>query len=243
MSRIETIGGAKLYLGDCFDVLPTLSGVDAVIMDPPYAIPTQVAANRNATRSVGDLSIVEAAFRSVFDVASKTLRPGGRMFVFCDGTSYPVVYRAAYAKFSSALLVWDKGRIGMGREFRKSHELILHLWRDDTPIFTDGTGRPDVFRFAPVGQEREHEAQKPIAVIEHLLTVCGERICDPFMGSGTTGLASIKQGRSFVGVEIEPHYFDIACGRIRKEVGQSDLFPVANKQRELASLTTGKGGG
>lgn len=224
MTRIETIGNAVLYLGDCFDVLPTLSGFDALIMDPPYAIPTLVASGRSSTRSAGDLSIIEAAFRLVFDAASSALRKGGRGFIFCDGTSYPVVYRAAYARFLSALLVWDKGRIGMGREFRKSHELIMHFWREDTPIFTDGIGRPDVMKFAPVGQDRDHEAEKPLALIEHLLTVCGDRVCDPFMGSGTTGVAALRRGRSFVGVEIEPAYFDIACKRIDEVVRQPSMF-------------------
>jgi site-specific DNA-methyltransferase (adenine-specific) len=238
MSRIETIGKAKLYLGDCTLILPTLSGFDAIIMDPPYAIPTQVASGRSSTQSVGDLSVIEAAFRVVFDAAANALRPGGRAFVFCGGTSYPVIYRAAYHRFSSALLVWDKGRIGMGREFRKSHELILHLWRDETPIFSDGVGRPDIFRFAPVGQDREHEAQKPVDVIKHLLTVCGERICDPFMGSATTGIAALKTGRSFVGIEIEPKYYDMACSRIAEADRQEEMFAPDN--RRLTSALSGK---
>jgi site-specific DNA-methyltransferase (adenine-specific) len=239
MSRVEKIGDATLYLGDCFDVLPTLSGFDAVVMDPPYAIPTQVASGRSSTRSIGDLSIIEAAFRNVFNTVSAGLRPGGRGFVFCDGASYPVVYRASYALFSSALLVWSKGRIGMGREFRKSHELVLHFWRDDTPIYADGIGRPDVFTFAPVGQEREHEAQKPIAMLEHLLTVCGDRICDPFMGSGSTGIAALQSGRKFVGIEIEPRYFDLACRRIEQAQSQGDMLrdaPVRSIPKQEALL-------
>ena len=231
--RIEELAdGVTLYLGDCLEILPTLSGFDAVVMDPPYAIPTHVAAGRNNTRSVGDLSLIEATFRSVLESVRRSLRPGGRAFVFCDGASYPVMYRAAYSQFSSALLVWDKGRFGMGREFRKQHELILHLWQSDTPIFTDGVGRPDVLRFAPMGQDREHEAEKPVPLLDHLLTVCGDRICDPFMGGGSTGIAAIARGKGFVGIEIEPRFFDMACSRIDAAIKQPRMFAEPRAQRE-----------
>ena len=91
------------------------------------------------------------------------------------------------------MLVWDKGRIGMGREFRKSHELILHCWQHKTQAFSDGVGRADVFRFAPLSmEERQHPAQKPAALIEELLRVSGATILDPFMGSGTTGVACVR---------------------------------------------------
>lgn len=228
----ELADGVTLYLGDCLEILPTLSGFDVVVMDPPYAIPTQVAAGRTSTRSVGDLSLIEAAFRAVLEAVRRSLRPGGRAFVFCDGVSYPVMYRAAYSQFSSALLVWDKGRIGMGREFRKSHELILHLWQEDTPVYLDGIGRPDVLRFAPVGQEREHEAEKPMALLDHLLTVCGERVCDPFMGGGSTGIAAIGRGKPFVGIEIEPRFFDMACRRISDAIKQPRMFAEPPRSRE-----------
>jgi len=245
MTRTEHLAdGVTLHLGDCLELLPTLSGFDAVIMDPPYAIPTQVAAGRSKTRSVGDLSLIEATFRSVLESVRRSLRPGGRAFVFCDGASYPVMYRAAYSQFSSALLVWDKGRIGMGREFRKSHELILHLWQSDTPVFTDGVGRPDVLRFAPLGQEREHEAEKPVALLDHLLTVCGDRICDPFMGGGSTGVAAVARGKPFVGIEIEPRFFDMACARIDAAIKQPRMFAEPRAPRaeplELQFETTGR---
>ena len=224
MTKIERLSDAvTLYFGDCLELLPTMSGFDAIIMDPPYAIPTQIASVRKSTRSVGDFSLIEEAFRSVFDSLHRSLCVGGRVFVFCDGSSYPVIYRASYSQFLSALLVWDKGRIGMGREFRKSHELILHLWQGDTPVFLDGVGRPDVLRFAPVGQEREHEAQKPVPLIKHLLTVCGDHICDPFMGAGSTGLAAIERGKSFVGIEIDPRYFDMACSRLSAALKKPNL--------------------
>jgi site-specific DNA-methyltransferase (adenine-specific) len=209
-------GDSTLYLGDCTEILRAIPdhSVDAIITDPPYAIPTVVASGRTMTRNAGDLSLIEATFRSLFDEFGRILKPTGRFFVFCDGTSYPVVFRAAYGRFSSALLVWNKGRIGMGREFRKSHELILHCWQSGTPVFTDGVGRPDVMTFAPVAGLKLHDAQKPVDLIEHLLTVCGDVILDPFSGSASTGVACQNTQRQFIGIEIDERNCSIAAQRL-----------------------------
>ena len=228
MSRVEVIGNATLYLGDASDILPTLGSFDAVVTDPPYAVPTIVAAGRDTTRNVGDLSMIEVAYRHHADMWATSLGNTGRAFVFCDGASYPSVYRAMYGRYSLASLVWDKGRIGMGREFRKSHELIVHGWREKTPIFADGVGRADVLKYPPVPRDdRVHPAEKPVALIEELLTVCGHRVIDPFMGSGAVGIACQRTDRAFVGVEINELNFDIACRRIEDAQRQGSLFGAA----------------
>lgn len=204
---------------DCLDFLRTLpdGSVDAVVTDPPYAIPTCVASGRSNTRNVGDLSLIEATFRVLFTDFKRVLKPTGRLFVFCDGVSYPVVFRAAYGSFNTALLIWDKGRIGMGREFRKSHELVMHSWLPDTPVESDGTGYSDVLHVPPISsQEREHAAQKPVELLEQLLRVCGSTVLDPFAGSGTTGVACIQTGRNFIGCEIDAGYAEIARRRCRE---------------------------
>jgi len=225
MSECVQIGDATLYHGDCLEVLPTLGKVDAVVTDPPYAIPTVAAQGRTITRTVGDLSVVEYAMRGYLGAAVDRLSEQGRAFIFADGTSYPVVFRSLYSRLQSALLVWDKGQIGMGREFRKSHELILHGWQPETPIFADGVGRADVLRFSPVpSADRAHPAEKPVGLLTELMRVCGSSVLDPFMGSGTTGVACANLGRKFIGIEIERKYFDIACERIAGAYAQGRLF-------------------
>lgn len=223
------IGDATLYCGDALEILPNLGRADAVIADPPYAIPTQVAQTREVTRSIGDLSMIEASFRLLFDMTLKLTGTHGRHFVFADGSSYPVIFRAMFGKATSALLVWDKGRIGMGREFRKSHELVMHAWGADTPIAqADGIGYADILRCEPLSsEERIHPAQKPVPLIEALLRVCGPSVVDPFMGSGSSAVACINTGRKFTGIEIEPRYFDIACKRIEQAYAQRPLFEAA----------------
>lgn len=228
MSRVETIGNATLYLGDAAEIVPTLGQFDAVLADPPYAVPTIVATGRETTRNVGDLSMIEVAYRHHADLWAAALGDNGRAFVFCDGASYPSVYRAMYCRYSLASLVWDKGRIGMGREFRKSHELIVHGWRSKTPIFGDGVGRADVLKHPAVPKdERVHPAEKPVSLLSELLTVCGPRILDPFMGSASSGAAALQTGRTFVGIEINEANFDIACKRIEDAQRQGQLFGEA----------------
>lgn len=214
--RTEQIGDSTLYLGDCLEVLPILGKVDAIVTDPPYAIPTQVASGRTVTRNVGDLSVVEAAFRLHSAEWKASVGDAGRVFTFCDGSSYSVMYRALYSRFNLAAMVWDKDRIGMGREFRKSHELIIHAWGAATKVVqSNGTGYRDMLTCRPVPSSRRlHPAQKPVALIEMLLRVCGEVIVDPFMGSASTGVACVRQGKRFIGIEIDIDNFDVACRRI-----------------------------
>ncbi len=209
--------GITLYHADCREVLPLLPHVSAVVTDPPYAIPTAVAQGRQVTKNIGDLSIVEAGLQVFFDAILDRLDPQGRMMIFCDQTSYPVLFRLFYGT-QMALLVWDKGRFGMGREFRKSFELVLHLWYPTTPIFSDGNGRADVIRESPVGDKRQHPAEKPVELLRRLLVVCDDIVLDPFAGSGTTGRACKDLGRRCIMIEIEEKYCEIAARRLDQEV-------------------------
>ena len=239
MEKIEIGDWCTLYHADSVEIIDTLKAhkPDAVIMDPPYAVPTVVASGREITRSVGDLSIVEHAMRLVLGAAADALADHGRMFVFCDQNSYPSVYRALYDRFNLALLVWDKGQIGMGREFRKSHELIVHAWRSSTPVYADGVGRADVLRCPPVPKaDRVHPAQKPVDLIRQLLPMCGNTVLDTFMGGGSTGVACWQEGRKFVGCEIDRRWFDIAADRINRQTADGPLFEARPEPEQQSAL-------
>jgi len=133
--------------------------------------------------------------------------------------------RCPFPMEHSTLHVWDK-KISVGRDF----ELIYEI---------GGNGQSVVFRHYLINsivaammtkdQKTEHPSQKPIALMVDLVGRATGTILDPFMGSGTTGVACVKLGRKFIGIEIDPGYFDIACKRIKDAYAQPDMFVEQSK--------------
>lgn len=216
MSRIETIGNATLYLGDCREILPTISRVDAVVMDPPYGIGE--SAKNFASRS--KLASADKYERSDWD--REPCHPS--VLNWCMSNSqWQIIFGGNYFALppTSCVLVWDK--MGPANDFAdcelawtnlpKAVRRIRFLWNGCMRRERD--------------IERVHPTQKPVDVmawcIEHLPPNTTS-ILDPFMGSGTTGVAAVKLGRKFIGIEIEPKYFDLACRRIQDATKQPDMF-------------------
>lgn len=226
--RVEQIGNATLYLGDCMEILPTLGKVDAVITDPPYFLPAaHYSVRTGSAKSLGDLSILNFFYAELFKQCSKTLKDTGFMYVFCDGQSYPVFYATAYAHFKKLRpLIWDKQVSINGYAWRHQHELIMFCEGDKAPRIPTGDGDVIRLRAEPIG-DREHLAQKPVDLMTVLVekgAPLGAVVLDPFMGSGTTGVAAMQSGRSFIGCEMSQEYFDIACRRIEQAHAQGQLF-------------------
>lgn len=226
--RTEIIGAATLYLGDCREVLPTLCGIDAVVTDPPYGI----GHISNLTNHVSDKDVKGRASWAGRRIAGDTDTScrdmivewlGDRPGAFC-GTwkvAPPVTARAA--------IVWDKGAIfGMGDlslPWKPSWEMIFvvgHGWRG---FRDEGVLRGSVVT-SWESRGRVHPHQKPVWLMGRFIEKLphARLILDPFMGSGTTGVACISLGRRFIGIEIEPRYFDIACRRITEAQRQGDLL-------------------
>jgi DNA modification methylase len=218
--RVETIGSATLYLGDCLEVLPTLAGVDAVVTDPPYGIAwtKPFIANGNSRAHDGIANDQDCSARDA------ALAYADRAIVFGS-------FLAPFPQNTKQVLIWhkpgDSGLFGTVAGYR----------RDVEPIFLVGewpaepVNRSSVLR--GIAQFRGHTAEatgshphaKPVDLLEKLIEpVVGQTILDPFMGSGTTGVACMRLGRRFIGIEIEPKYFDIACERIENAQRQERLF-------------------
>lgn len=250
MSRIERIGDATLYLGDCREILPTLGKVDAVVTDPPYgqsykprtsAMPTRASGRglngnwsekrgRNDAPIFGDDQPFDPGV--VLDIAPSVILWGAHRFAHL----LPV----------GQWLVWDK-RVDMPTIDQGDGEaawlntegpirIIRHRWHglilepgSDEALRQPGT------TFATA---RLHPTQKPVRVMEWCLGFLPDAttILDPFMGSGTTGVAALKLGRKFIGIEIEPKYFDIACRRISEAWKQPRLFDEPQKKPEQLTL-------
>jgi len=228
--RIEIIGDATLYLGDCLEILPTLGRVDAVVTDPPFFMPASHYQSRISWgRSWGDLSILGEYFFRLAQECKNILADDGHFFSFCNDESYPVFYPGAYRlwDFTSAL-VWNKTRVGLGKIFRHQYELILWASNSGAYAASDGKLHGDILSHEPtLSAERDHPVQKPASLMGEILDICtrpGAIVVDAFMGSGTTGEAAIQRGRKFIGIEFEPKYFDIACRRIADAYKQPRLF-------------------
>lgn len=205
---------------DCLEYMKTLpdKSFDLVLTDPPYSTPTITSFGRKKVFNLGDLSIQEFYFRSIKSELERILKPDGRVFIFCDDKYYPILFGVFYEWEHKNLVIWDKGRIGMGNPFRKQHELIFYLNRETYEYKkTDGiTHYPTVLKYKH-DTDKVHGAQKPVQLVIDLIKGFSKEtdtILDPFMGSGTTLVACKHLNRNCVGVEISEKYCKIAQERL-----------------------------
>lgn len=212
MSRVETIGRATLYLGDCRDILPTLPKVDAVVTDPPYGIGADKAASKNEGKW-GWTYYGETdwdATRPPPEVFDLILKAGKEQIIWGGN------YFTDLLPPTMQWLVWDKGQ----RDFSLADcEFAWSSQQRAARIF-------DYPRARALQDGKEHPTQKPIALMKWCIDMLpkAETVLDCFLGSGTTGVAAVQMGRDFIGIEREPKYFDIACRRIEQAQKQGDLF-------------------
>lgn len=215
--REEIIGKARLILGDCVEVLPTLPKVDAVVTDPPYGIGED--GGRFRDRKGGGHRVLEklgwdhstpdaATFKLILSAASQQIIWGGNYFT----DKLPV---------SRGWLYWDKM---MGGDFS-----------DGELAWTSIDRTLKSFSLCNKMGGKEHPTQKPNDLMRWCLGFLpdAQTILDPFMGSGTTGVAAIQMGKSFIGIEREERYFDAACRRIAEANGD-DLGPLFSAGESLA---------
>lgn len=209
--REEVIGDARLICADCREVLPTLPKVDAVVTDPPYGI-----GKDGQVRTTGGNGGRKAYDFKGWDAA----RPDPELLVSLHRLA-PICVMWGGNYFADLLppagkwLVWDKGQ----RINQSDGELAY-------------TSLPGVLRICTLNRVElltdgaEHPTQKPVKLMQWTLAQVGNPQCvlDPFMGSGTTGVACVNLGRTFIGIEREPTYFDIACRRIEEAYRQPRLF-------------------
>ena len=215
---------AVLYLGDCMNVMPMLERVDAVITDPPYGM--QRDGKPQSTSAHGGHKGYEfmgwdaqAPGAEVFELIIKS----ANLQIIWGANFYP-----QHLPPSMGWLFWDKGQ----RISQSDGELAYTNMQKALRVFT--LNRASLAQDGAV-----HPTQKPLALMKWCIEQAGnpQTILDPFMGSGTTGVAAIQLGRKFIGIEREPKYFDIACQRIEQAAAQGQLFePVRAKQVQEVML-------
>jgi len=214
--RVERIGLATLYLADCMEVLPTLGRVDAVITDPPYGInfaaqPTTGQRKAGMSRKDWDRRAV-SNIDTVLEKGHVQIMWGGNYYALPPSRCWLAWYKpGTVPSFADLELAWTN----MDRNARQFSQSI-----------------------AATNAERVgHPTQKPLALMKWCIDQAGnpQTILDPFMGSGTTGVAAVQMGRRFIGIEREPKYFEIACRRIEDAQRVQDMF--AHEVRDAYEVT------
>ena len=202
-----TIGNAELYCGDCAVILPQLEPVDLILTDPPYGI------------NVGVMGMGKGKKAAEFDAFDwDKEKPKEWLFgLMQEKAKWLIVWGGNYFNMppSGCWLSWDKVQEFSGADFELA--------------YTNLTKPSKTFRLSRVeaygNVERLHPTQKPERLIEWCIAKVPEAqtICDPFMGSGTTGVAAMNLEKRFIGIERERKYFEIACERINAAQAQGRL--------------------
>lgn len=221
------IGGATLYLGDCLEVLPLIGQVGATITDPPYGM--KFVSNY---RIVKHAAIVNDDSADLASAVIAWARENSVHSVYAFGRWDNV---ADYPKPKS-LITWVKNNWSMGD---LKHE---HARQTEVAFFYDGPNhswpknRPTDIVYADRTGNDFHPSEKPVKLMVQFVEWTAGVVVDPFMGSGTTGVAAVQLGRQFIGIERDERYFEIACRRIEQAVSQGQLFAPAPIQQKQESL-------
>ena len=250
MNRIETLAeGVTLYLGDCREILPTLPKVDAVVTDPPYG--TNHYKTDTDCDDIVQTLIGGDAVAAIFGyptllvawaITSSNIPSEWITWWPTNGMMKSASRVALLASELEAIGIWGalrnaarRARTPEGAALSRTNghstdfqfALMGDVWRDPSP----GIG----FN----AHLRQHPNEKPLTVMRRLVEMLSDQqhlVFDPFMGSGTTGVAAAKLGRRFIGIEIEPKYFDIACRRISEALKQPDMFIESPKPAKQEAL-------
>lgn len=228
--RVEHIGDCTLYLGDCRDILPKLGEVDAVVTDPPYGILNLAEGTTSAVRKsrrsnpgrfagsalgAGDYAWDDAPT----DQLLASVRAAGEDAIIWGGNYFDLPP-------ARGILVWDKEQ--PWPNFSQA-EIAWTTLKRPAAMFRASSGRtPD----------KQHPTQKPVGLMEWCLgfVPAARTILDPFMGSGTTGVACVNLDRTFIGIERDPEYFDLSCRRIEESYRQPRLFAEPEPKPVQTSL-------
>lgn len=198
-------GSVRLILGDCLEVLPILSGIDAVVTDPPYPSWYQVEYRY-------DSQTIEAVLKMPWLIL---------VSFWTTGHAFPAAWDSCHC--------WDKV-VGTHTQF----ELIYVRGLKQGHLLKRFMTPHSTVRAQICGDtHEEHKSQKPLRLMVDLLEGLPGLVCDPFMGSGTTGVACIRTGRRFVGIEIDPTYWQIAVDRCRRALREDrSSFQIRPKPRQ-----------
>lgn len=229
-------GHHVLYCADCLDVLPTLGRVDLVLTDPPYGIAYQsnmrVKSSKFAVLTGDDTDVRLRAYVKF----PNAMKDNTAAVVFTSFKNYATDYMLLEEMFDiKNTLVWDKGGGGIGdlvHSLLTDYELALVCHKGQCPIRGKRDG--SVWNVGKVNpNDMDHATEKPVELKQKIAekwSDVGNTVLDPFTGSGTTGVACIRTGRKFIGIEIEKAYCDISVKRMTEEWERMERLRVAEEK-------------
>lgn len=245
-------GTVRLIQGDCLEVLPTLEkgSVDAVVTDPPYGIVNQFGAavgDHGGVRRMNfdwDTPETTDTVIAALEIAVSMCKKSAACFIFCGGDQFgrvlDVPRQAGFVVKPAAWVKKCPPPAGKGNWWPSAFELAVYGYRHspyfgDTDVKRSNVFVADSYRFGQPGKV-DHPTQKPLDLVVRLVSAIVPRegiAIDPFMGSGTTGVACARLGRRFIGIEKEPKYFDIAINRISEALKLPVKRPDGTTQGSL----------
>ena len=228
-------GTVTLYLADCLTVLPTLpaGSVDAVVTDPPFAFTGGMSFGRS---SMADDQFFAHWWRDICTHLDRIAKDNAEGFIWCDWRTAATIARGFYGgqnygMYLAQMLFHYREMPGQGQPFRSSVDMIAYVRGSKaTGQRIANTTHNWISRYWYYGKHVYHPTEKDTEITKQLLEWCSDKgafVLDSFMGSGTTGVACVQTGRRFIGIEIEPTYFEIAKRRIIEAQMQLRL-PLSN---------------
>lgn len=234
--RIEHIGDCTLYNGDCLEVMKLLQPVDCVVTDAPYMVSKGGFASNLQLEggfggwmkeygNHGDIVQCDLEWSDWLPSAFACLKDGKQAYFMTNGRN---VAKAQIAAESAGfdlhtLLVWDKRSALPNKYYQNVTEFTLFMKKGKAFTIRDPASKNLISIFQR--DESKHPTEKPVSLMSQYInnsTWLGDTVLDPFMGSGTTGVACVRAGRRFIGIELDPAHFESACDRIVK--AKPDLF-------------------
>lgn len=234
---VRQIGNATLYLGDCLKILSTVEKAHLIVSDPPYRLTTGGLSLSSKTMSGifaahnyandGQLVIAAVDWRDMAGPLHAALVDNADAYIMANDKNVGPALQA----FTSAgfglhnILTWDKITPTANRWYMKNIEFTLYFWKGQARTINNPGSKQGVS--GRQIDESGHPTEKPVWLMQHYIensSQVGEIVLDPFMGSGSTGVAALKSGRRFIGIELEKKYFDMACRRIECAMDQVEMF-------------------
>lgn len=254
--RSETIGDCTLYLGDSRQILPLLPRVQHVISDPPYEASLHASKNslRGPVRVDSGPDLKGLDFDPIDDIRHEIV---GAVAAICDGWFIGFCTVEGVGKWADAInpstlkykraCIWvkpDSTPQLNGQGPAQGAECFVCSWGGRGHAKWNSGGKRGVYTHCVNGTSRHgaHPTEKPASLMREILldfTNFGDMVLDPFMGSGTTGVAAVKLGRKFIGVEIDPTYFEVACLRIAAAYAEPDMFAAPPPKAQQLDLLKG----